>query len=64
MAYGLRDPRVDIDHAFEMEKAMKKNDVDYELMIKKREGHGFRKQENQYDYYRKVESFLADNLME
>ncbi len=62
MAYGLRDPRVDIKHAFVMEKAMKKNDVEYELMIKKREGHGFRKQENRYDFYGKMESFLAENL--
>jgi dipeptidyl aminopeptidase/acylaminoacyl peptidase len=45
-----------------MEKAMKKNNVKYELMIKKREGHGFRKQENRYDFYGKVESFLAENL--
>jgi dipeptidyl aminopeptidase/acylaminoacyl peptidase len=51
MAYGLRDPRVDIEHAFMMEKAMKKNGVEYELMIKKREGHGFRKLENRYDFY-------------
>jgi dipeptidyl aminopeptidase/acylaminoacyl peptidase len=62
MAYGLRDPRVDIKHAFAMEKAMKKNDVEYELMIKKREGHGFVKQENRYDFYGRMETFLADNL--
>jgi dipeptidyl aminopeptidase/acylaminoacyl peptidase len=62
MAYGLRDPRVDIEHAFEMEKAMKKNDVEYELMIKKREGHGFVKQENRYDFYGRMETFLAENL--
>ena len=53
---------VDIKHAFEMEKAMKKNAVEYELMIKKREGHGFQKQENRYDFYRRMKSFLAENL--
>jgi dipeptidyl aminopeptidase/acylaminoacyl peptidase len=62
MAYGLRDPRVDIKHTFQMEKAMKKNNVEDELMIKKREGHGFLKQENRYDFYRRLESFLAENL--
>ncbi len=62
MAYGAQDPRVDISHAKVMEKALKKNGVKYELMVKRDEGHGYRKQENQYDYYRKVESFLAENL--
>ena len=62
MAYGLQDPRVSIRHAREMERAMKKNDVEYELMVKKNEGHGFRKTENMHDFYSRVESFLAENL--
>jgi dipeptidyl aminopeptidase/acylaminoacyl peptidase len=45
-----------------MEKAMKKNDVEYELMVKKNEGHGFRKTENMHDFYTRMESFLAENL--
>jgi len=62
MAYGRQDPRVNIKHAELMEKALKKNDVSYELMVKKNEGHGFRKQENIYDFYGRVETFLAENL--
>ena len=62
MAYGLQDPRVNIRHARVMEDAMQDNGVTYELMIKKDEGHGFRKEENQYDFYGRVESFLAENL--
>jgi dipeptidyl aminopeptidase/acylaminoacyl peptidase len=62
MAYGLQDPRVNIRHARVMEDAMKDSGVTYELMVKKDEGHGFRKEENQYDYYGRVESFLAENL--
>jgi dipeptidyl aminopeptidase/acylaminoacyl peptidase len=61
MAYGSQDPRVNIRHARVMGKAMKKNDVEYELMIKK-EGHGFRKTENRHDFYARMESFLAENL--
>ena len=34
MAYGRRDPRVVMGHAKLMEKAMKKNGVEYELMVK------------------------------
>jgi len=63
MAYGSQDPRVNIRHAYVMEKAMKKNDVDYELMIRK-EGHGYRKIENQLDFYSRMESFLAENIGE
>ena len=62
MAYGLRDPRVNIRHASVMEAALKKNQVAYELMIKKDEGHGYRKQENMYDFYGRMETFLAENL--
>ena len=62
MAYGLLDASVNIEHAYEMEKVMKKHGVDYELMIKKREGHGFQKRENQYEFYSKMETFLAENL--
>ena len=62
MAYGRQDPRVSIEHAEVMEKALKANNKTYELMVKKDEGHGFRKQENVYDFYGRVESFLAENL--
>ncbi|MGD8345715.1 MAG: prolyl oligopeptidase family serine peptidase [Lysobacterales bacterium] len=62
MAYGRRDPRVNIEHAKIMEKALKKNNVEYELMIKRNEGHGFRKEENRYDFYGTMEKFLAENL--
>ena len=31
-------------------------------MIKKDEGHGFRKYQNRMDYYAMMEKFLADNL--
>jgi hypothetical protein len=31
-------------------------------MIKKKEGHGFRKEENVFDFQRRLESFLAENL--
>ncbi len=62
MAYGRRDPRVVIGHAEIMEKALKKNGVEYVLMVKGDEGHGYVKQENLYDFYGQMESFLAKNL--
>ncbi|HMB59063.1 MAG TPA: S9 family peptidase, partial [Xanthomonadales bacterium] len=62
MAYGLQDPRVNIRHARVMEDALQDANVSYELMVKKDEGHGFRKQENMYDFYGQMEVFLAENL--
>ena len=62
MAYGLQDPRVVIDHAYNLEKELQRYEVDYELMVKKKEGHGFRRFENQVEYYSKVIDFLDEHL--
>ena len=62
MAYGKRDARVDLSHALKAEKELKRNEKDYQLMIKTDEGHGFRKYENRMDYYQMMEAFLQKNL--
>lgn len=62
MGYGEEDPRVVIDHALNLEEKLKAHDVDYELIIKEDEGHGFRKFENQVEWYTKVVNFLDENL--
>jgi dipeptidyl aminopeptidase/acylaminoacyl peptidase len=62
MAYGLQDPRVVIDHALDLEKELKKHEIDYELIIEKKEGHGFVRFENQVEWYTKVIDFLDENL--
>jgi len=58
----LTVPVGSIKHAKVMEKALKKSGVDYELMVKRDEGHGFRKEENRYDFYGKMDTFLAEHL--
>jgi dipeptidyl aminopeptidase/acylaminoacyl peptidase len=62
MAYGRQDPRVSIKHAELMEDELEKHGKEFELMVKKDEGHGYRKQENQYDFYGRMETFLAQHL--
>ena len=62
MAYGLQDPRVVIDHALDLEKELKKHEVDYELIIEKKEGHGFVRFENQVEFYSKLIEFLDEHL--
>lgn len=62
MGYGRQDPRVVLDHALNLEKELKRHEVDYELIIKDKEGHGFRKFENQVEWYTKLIEFLDENL--
>jgi dipeptidyl aminopeptidase/acylaminoacyl peptidase len=62
MGYGRQDPRVALEHALELEKKLKVHEVDYELIIKDKEGHGFRKFENQVEWYTKLIEFLDENL--
>jgi dipeptidyl aminopeptidase/acylaminoacyl peptidase len=62
MAYGRQDPRVVLEHALSFEKQLKLHEKDYELIIKNKEGHGFRKFENQVEWYTKVIDFLDANL--
>ena len=63
MAYGRQDPRVHIDNLKVMEKALEKagkeEGRDYWTIVKKDEGHGFRKFENQMEFYGRMEEFLA-----
>ncbi len=62
MAYGKQDPRVVIKHLEVMEEAMKQAGKPYEVIVKDDEGHGFRKFENQVEFYTAVERFLAKHL--
>lgn len=62
MAYGRQDPRVVLEHALRFERQLKLHEKDYQLIIKNKEGHGFRKFENQVEWYTKVIDFLDANL--
>jgi dipeptidyl aminopeptidase/acylaminoacyl peptidase len=64
MGYGKQDPRVVLEHALKLEKELKRYEVDYELIIEEKEGHGFRKFENQVEWYTKLIEFLDANLKE
>ncbi len=62
VAQGRNDPRVNIDEADQMVAAMKKRGVEVEYLIKDDEGHGFRNEENRFDFYRAMEKFLNKNI--
>ncbi|MFA5010386.1 MAG: S9 family peptidase [Ignavibacteria bacterium] len=59
---GKMDPRVNIAESDQMVEAMKKRGVDVEYMVKDNEGHGFRNEENRFDFYGAMETFLKKHL--
>jgi dipeptidyl aminopeptidase/acylaminoacyl peptidase len=42
--------------------ALKARGIDVPYMVKENEGHGFRNEENQFDFYEAMERFLAKYL--
>ncbi|RZT95417.1 dipeptidyl aminopeptidase/acylaminoacyl peptidase [Ancylomarina subtilis] len=63
VAQGANDPRVNLAESDQMVAAMKARGIDVEYMVKENEGHGFRNQENRFDFYRAMEKFLDTHLM-
>ncbi len=62
LAYGAADQRVPLTHGNQMRSALDKYRKPYEWVVYDDEGHGFTKDENRYDFYRRVDAFLAKNL--
>jgi len=59
IAQGANDPRVNKAESDQMVEALKKRGVEVEYMVKDNEGHGFRNEENRFDFYAAMEKFLA-----
>ena len=62
VAQGARDPRVNKAESDQIVEGLKKRGVVVEYMVKDNEGHGFRNEENQFDFYGAMERFLAQNM--
>jgi dipeptidyl aminopeptidase/acylaminoacyl peptidase len=62
VAQGANDPRVNINESNQMVEALKSRGIPVEYMVKQNEGHGFYNQENQFDFYKSMEKFLARYL--
>lgn len=62
VAQGANDPRVNINESNQIVESLKARGVTVEYMVKDNEGHGFYNQENQFDFYRAMEKFLATHL--
>ncbi len=62
VAQGANDPRVNKQESDQIVEALRKRGIDVEYMVKENEGHGFRNEENRFDFFRATERFLAKHL--
>lgn len=62
IAQGAKDPRVNQDESDQMVAALKEKGIAVEYILKENEGHGFHNQENRFEFYSKMESFLEKHL--
>ncbi|WP_066218045.1 alpha/beta hydrolase family protein [Formosa haliotis] len=62
IAQGANDPRVAQAESDQMVEALRKNGITVEYMLKEDEGHGFRNEENRFDFYKAMITFLDDHL--
>jgi dipeptidyl aminopeptidase/acylaminoacyl peptidase len=62
LAMGQIDVRVPLQHGRLMRSAMEEAGVKHEYLTYAGEGHGWNKDENNFDWYKRVEKFLAENL--
>lgn len=64
VAQGANDPRVNKAESDQIVEALSKRGIEVEYMVKDNEGHGFRNEENRFDFYRAMEKFLSEHLMQ
>jgi dipeptidyl aminopeptidase/acylaminoacyl peptidase len=62
LAYGAQDSRVPLVHGTDFRRALDRYGKTYEWVLYEQEGHGFSRDENLYDFYGRVERFLAKYL--
>jgi len=62
VAQGAKDPRVKKSESDQIVDALKKRGVDVPYLVKDNEGHGFRNEENRFEFYKKMEVFLDKHM--
>lgn len=62
IAQGANDPRVNKAESDQVVEALKANGITVEYLVKDNEGHGFRNEENRFDFYRAMEKFLGEHM--
>ena len=59
---GAKDPRVNINESNQIVEALRKRGIDVQYIVKENEGHGFQNEENRFEFYEAMESFLARHV--
>jgi len=62
VAQGANDPRVKQAESDQIVEAMKARGLEVQYLVKENEGHGFRNEENRFEFYGEMEKFLAQHL--
>jgi dipeptidyl aminopeptidase/acylaminoacyl peptidase len=63
VAQGAKDPRVNVEESNQIVNSLRKRGVEVQYMVKAEEGHGFRNEENRFEFYEAMEKFLEQHLM-
>ncbi|CAM3688175.1 Dipeptidyl aminopeptidase/acylaminoacyl peptidase [Bordetella sputigena] len=63
IAQGAKDPRVSKAESDQVVEALRKRGVEVDYMVKDNEGHGFRNEENKFEFYEAMEKFFVRHLM-
>ncbi len=59
---GAKDPRVNIEESNQIVEALRKRGIDVPYLVKENEGHGFHNEENRFEVYEAMESFLEKHV--
>lgn len=62
VAQGRNDPRVNVDESDQIVKALTDKGIEVEYLVKDNEGHGFRNEENRFEFYKAMLTFLDKHL--
>ena len=62
VAQGAKDPRVNIDESDQIVNALKARGISVEYLVKENEGHGFHNEENRFEFYEAMSSFLEKHI--
>lgn len=63
VAQGAKDPRVKKAESDQIVEALKKRGVEVPYLVKENEGHGFRNEENRFEFYKQMEAFLDRHML-
>lgn len=62
IAQGATDPRVNKAESDQVVEALKARGVEVQYLVKDNEGHGFRNEENRFEFYDAMDRFLAQHI--